>query len=345
MEQTLVTVISLGRKAESIVGQDLPCYAKSKRVVSGMKDKKNRKAEYPAQKWDSLFKELYHDSPIGIEVYDKNGNLVSVNPAARRIFGVINRKEVIGFNLFNDPNVKEKVKNEIRRGKAVKYIAPFDFGAVKKNKLYRTKRSGTIMTEVIITPINRKHGGIEGYIVQVNDVTERENAEKALRESEKRYRNIVSNLNDALYLYDFKGKILDANENACRMVGYKKSELIGASLRKVDSEVERSMMKERMRELIRNGKITFDGEHIRKDGTHVPVNVSASVISREGNGLAQSFAKDMTERKRYERELEKKLQQLNKLNTFLIGREKRIIELKKKLDKRNENKPQQQKTP
>ena len=130
-------------------------------------------------------------------------------------------------------------------------------------------------------PIKRKDGSVfyadinafpitlagKTYLVGIfRDVTERKHAEEVLRDSEKKYRTIVENITDALYMHDFKGNIIDVNENACKMLGYKREELIGANLSMLDSEENKRLLPERMNQLLKENSILFEGQHVRKDG-------------------------------------------------------------------------------
>ncbi|NTV23347.1 MAG: PAS domain S-box protein [Nanoarchaeota archaeon] len=167
-----------------------------------------------------------------------------------------------------------------------------------------------------------------------------------LKESEQKYKLIVDNLKDALYVHDFKGNILDVNDNACKMLGYKREELVGSNLKKIDSEANIKLIKQRMTHLITEGSLLFNGEHIRKDGSHVFVDVSAVVISKEGEGLVQSFVRDITEKKKTEEERERlirttqeKVEELERFQSLTINRELKMIELKKRiaeLEEKNE---------
>ena len=135
------------------------------------------------------------------------------------------------------------------------------------------------------------------------DLTDLRRAEEARRAEEQKYRTIVENINDSFIIHDFGGHILDVNENTCRLFGYTRDELIGADLAKIDSPAEQERMPARLQELVRSGVLVFDGEQIRKDGATVFVNVSAKVVSRDGQGVVQSFIRDITERKRFEMQL------------------------------------------
>ncbi len=137
------------------------------------------------------------------------------------------------------------------------------------------------------------------------DITEIKISQKALKESEQKYRTMIENVNEAIYIHDFKGNIIDVNENACKMVGYGREELIGSNLSIIDSPENAEFLPERMEVLLSRDSLIFEGEHIGKDGTAVPVEVSARVVHRQGEGQIQGFVRDVTERKRAEAEMQK----------------------------------------
>jgi two-component system CheB/CheR fusion protein len=88
------------------------------------------------------------------------------------------------------------------------------------------------------------------------------------------------------------------------MLGYSRAELVGSNLRSIDSPEHARLIGPRMRELIENGTVVFDGEHVRRDGARVAVTVSGRIVSREGGGVVQSFVRDVSERRRLETEAE-----------------------------------------
>jgi len=132
---------------------------------------------------DEGFKSIFDESPVGIELYDADGLLMDANPACLRMFGVSNLAQVKGFKLFEHPNLPDKEKAKLRRGKTVRYEAPFDFEKVKELRLYDTTKSGIVHLDVRITPVGVKRKATpQGYLVQVQDITERKLTEEALRQ-------------------------------------------------------------------------------------------------------------------------------------------------------------------
>jgi PAS domain S-box-containing protein len=130
---------------------------------------------------DEGFKSIFDESPVGIELYNADGLLMDANPAYLRIFGVSDLAQVKGFKLFEDPDMPGEAKAMLRRGKTVRYESPFDFEKVKELRLYDTTKSGIVHLDVRITPVGvKRKAAPQGYLVQVQDITERKQTEEML---------------------------------------------------------------------------------------------------------------------------------------------------------------------
>jgi len=166
--------------------------------------------------------------------------------------------------------------------------------------------------------VRNNQGNIRYFEGMTKDITERKQMEDELRKSEERYRTIVNNTNDAIYIHDFEGNIIDVNDNACRMVGYEREELVGANLAKIDADW-RVPVNVDLDVLLMDNKNVFERENIRKDGSVIQVEVSVKVISREGKGIVNGFVRDISERKRTEAELRRRKERLKTLANSLPG--------------------------
>ena len=168
------------------------------RGAAAARERETRDAETAAD----LFRTIFNESPIGIEVYDAQGRLLDANPACLGIFGVSSVDDVRGFRLFEDPNLSKQAKAALRRGERVSYEAPFDFEKVKSAGLYPTSRSGVIYLSLILTPLGAKtDGGIKGYLVQVQEITRllrAEEAQKDLIEEIGREKEYIAHLDTTL---------------------------------------------------------------------------------------------------------------------------------------------------
>ena len=138
-----------------------------------------KQAEEALRESEAKFRSIYEESPIGVELYDREGTLLDINRNCLEIFGISDASVVRGFKLFEDPNLSEEHKAQLRRGESVRYEIPFDFEKVSALKLYKTTKSGTIYLDLLITPFgDATKESIIGYLLHVREITERKQAEK-----------------------------------------------------------------------------------------------------------------------------------------------------------------------
>jgi len=150
-----------------------------------------KQAEESLLEGEAMFKGIFSQAPVGIELYDSIGNLINVNQECLNIFGVRHVEEIKGFKLFEDPNISAEAKTQLRNGEPVEYESKFDFEIVKKLKLYKTTRSGKCFLHVQITPYEIPDRGNKGFVVHIQDINERKQAEEELEKHREHLEEMV----------------------------------------------------------------------------------------------------------------------------------------------------------
>jgi len=162
------------------------------------------------------------------------------------------------------------------------------------------KKDGTpIQVETISNSL--LFGGRAARLVLVNDVTERNRTEAALRASEASYRTLFESANDVIMIYDTDTlEILAVNSKACEAYGYSRDEFEGMSLLRLS--LDPAATRQRVHAVLGDLRI-FETVHRRKDEQLINIIVSTSVIEYGGRTAALNINRDITEEKRHEAEL------------------------------------------
>lgn len=127
-----------------------------------------------------------------------------------------------------------------------------------------------------------------------------------LQESEEKYRTVLENIEEGYFEVDLAGNFTFVNEATCKILGYKKNELVGINNRKYMDEKNAKKIYHTFNKVYRNGEPAkvVDWELIRKDGSVCIVEISVSLIKdekEEPTGF-RGVAREVTDRKRVERE-------------------------------------------
>ncbi len=132
---------------------------------------------------------------------------------------------------------------------------------------------------------------------------ERKRAIAALRESEEKYRTLIDSALDAIFLHDLEGKIIEVNSAAAERLGYSREELLNMRIQDIIPEERREQFSGAIKELLEKKSIFFESEHLRRDGSSYPVEVSARLMDFRGRKVVLAISRDVTKRKQMERQI------------------------------------------
>lgn len=190
-----------------------------------------KRAEEALRKSEERFRKIFTESPIGIELYDALGNLIEANEASLKIFGIQNPEEVSRLNLFQNPNLPEQVRNNLLKGEFARCEILYDFEKIKEFNLYETSKSGSIYLNIEITPIGKDgQKSSFGYLVQLQDITERKITEEALQKEAVKLSAMISGMEEGVAFADRENRIVEVNDYFLRLAKRERSEVIGQSL-------------------------------------------------------------------------------------------------------------------
>lgn len=240
-------------------------------------------AEIASQK----YLELYDFAPSGYFTISIDGKIIDLNLRGSQLLGKDCKflKNSL-FGLFVSPDTRLIFDNFLKRifsGKT-KETCELTLSVHKHPPIY-----------VYLTGMISGNG--EKCLVNMIDISERRQAETALRESEERNRTILLQTSmDGFLRLDRQGSLLEVNEPYCKMSGYSIQELLAMNISDLEVVEEVEDTKAHIEKVIAQGDEHFDTRHRRKDGSIFDVEISVQYQSAEG-GRFVAFLHDITERK------------------------------------------------
>jgi PAS domain S-box-containing protein len=129
------------------------------------------------------------------------------------------------------------------------------------------------------------------------DITERKQAEIAIKERERKYRTLIEQAAEAIAIFDQHLNFIDVNSAACQMTGFTREELLNLNAKDIIPEEDFVSIPPQLAEVIAGEKVENESRLRRKDGTLINIRVSAKMLE---NGMVQTITRDITERKKTE---------------------------------------------
>lgn len=172
-------------------------------------------------------------------------------------------------------------------------------------------------------------------LITVTDITERRRTEEALKKSEEKYRAILESASDAILLGDEHGNLIEANRMAEQLLGYTREELLQMRYTQLHPITELDRTVAAFKNIVTNGQGGLqNGAMLRKDGTVMPVDITATAIEYDGRKILQASFRNMSEHKQATDTLERMVRERKRAD---IALRKKKEELKKgRLDARSE---------
>ncbi len=295
----------IGKK---IIFEDAPAMLVSMRDVT-----ERRLVEEQVRESEQKFQTIFRSSPVPLTLVSAlDGSFVDVNEAFLRETGY-SREEIIGkmattIGIIPDEEEYGRFASSLRGQRT---LLGLEMTTRRKSGELRTCR---FSSSVVLM------GGRPHILSSVEDITETKQAEEELRQSEQRFRALFENASDAIALHGFtpEGRpshFLNVNDNMSTLTGYTRDELLSMSFMDLDDPEDWQKGRSIARHLMEKGDLVFEVTHVRKDGSKIPVEVSAHVFFIQDRKVTLSIIRDITERKR----AEDALRQVNRKLTMLSG--------------------------
>lgn len=259
-----------------------------------------REVEEALRQSEALFRATFEQAAIGMVRIDLTGRTLESNTAFRNMIGYSGEElQAMVFTDFTHPDDAELDKELIK-----KLVAGKNNSLYIKNRFIRN--NGTVFWGRLTVSLVRDPEGKPQFVIgMVEDITERKNAEEKMQRSEEKYRTLIENIQDGVFIIqDFK--IEFANEAFARMAGYTEEDVLGKDFREFIAPEDLGLVNGyyQMKQEGENVQKEFEFNVIHKDGkTRVTVNINVGLMNYNGRVAIIGTIKDITERKRSEEKL------------------------------------------
>jgi PAS domain S-box-containing protein len=291
--------VEVGVSVISLESRDVICT-----IVRDITERK--RGEQALARSEGRLRQIIEAEPECVKVLGANGSLVEMNPAGLAMIEADSLEQVRGRSVY-------------------RYIAPGHREAfIALTEKVLRGGSGTLEFELIglkgtrrwldthAVPLRDAGGGASGLLAITRDITERKRAEAALKENERLYRTMMEQATENIFLIDVESRrIVESNAAFREALGRSEDELHGMTLYDVVAG-DRAAVDTNIRRVLEQGSPSVgERRYIRKDGTLLDVEVSASVILRDGKKTLVAVAHDITERVRAQHLLEERVATLS----------------------------------
>ncbi|TFF99608.1 MAG: PAS domain-containing sensor histidine kinase [Promethearchaeota archaeon] len=247
------------------------------------------------------FQYLIEKSPYGIFLVNKNAEIIRINTKLMEILGY-KKNELMGNKFYNFPGINPEKKELLKK----RFKAYLKGESLKPIQLkLRNKNGKLIYIDTIVSIISME--GEKIFQVNVKNITEKKQAEKALRESETKYRLITENIFDLIAILNDKFEYEYINEPTTQSImGYSKEDVLGKNVLDFIHPNDLKWVQEEIKNGFEKGKGKAIVRFLHKDGHWVWLETKGKTFKdREGRLKGLFISRDITKQKETQDQLKK----------------------------------------
>jgi PAS domain S-box-containing protein len=280
-------------------------------TVSYIAIKHDVTARRAAEEARGLLAAIVESSGDAIHTVSLDGTIVSWNRGAELLFGY-SSAEIIGksITVLAPPGSQDEVPTILGAIGAGQTISPFE-------RVLTTKDGRGIDVLVSISPVRNSDAEVVGVAAIARDIRKRVDAERKVREGEKRFRGVFAHAPFGMGVSGADGRLLQANEALCKMLGYSEEELLATTWGELThpDDREHSLRMRAESESEPGRLVEAEKRYVHRSGKPVPVRVRMSFVRDCDSEPSYQVVhvEDISERKRAEEELDRQNGILNSL--------------------------------
>ena len=272
--------------------------------VFGKDITERKNAERTLQEAENKYRSIFETAVEGIYRVSMEGKTLAANPALAKLLGYESAEEAVpavadtAHQVWLDPDDRSRFLALLKeRGLVLGYPCQLK------------RKDGTAIWVSLSSRIVSDSAGqalyTEGF---VEDITERKRAEETLRQAnqavaraERHYHRLFNSVSDAILVFQLKedglsSRCVDVNDNACRLLGYTRAELLRLRVNDIDPPENYSDAPAIVQALFSEGSLVREQTLLTKDGRRLPVEISTHVFDLDGSPTMISSVRDTSDR-------------------------------------------------
>jgi PAS domain S-box-containing protein len=245
---------------------------------------------------EERFRATFEQAAVGVAHVGPDGRWLRVNDKLCEMTGYT--REELSRLTFQDITHLDDLQKDVEH---LGRLLAGEISTYSTEKRYLRKDGSVVWINLTVSAVGDYPGHVKYFITNIVDVTERRVVQEALSRSEERYRAVVEQSAEGLYLVDgATRRILETNPALQRLLGYTAEELRGMGLHEIVAH-ERADVEANVERTLREGRrFIRERGYRRKDGSVVEVEIAASAIDYGQRRVICAAVRDITERKRAE---------------------------------------------
>ncbi|WP_456473947.1 PAS domain S-box protein [Candidatus Pyrohabitans sp.] len=317
----------------------LPIVMKGEKVLTIIRDVTEERAMPEIGRNKDFLERIVESLGHGVAVIDDKYRILMSNRAYAEMCGM-SKAEIIGKKCYEVAHLQGWPCAEEKESCPVLEVFSTGnpFSVVHR---HHTRSGRTYYAEINAYPLKNDRDEVNLVLEVVNDITERYELEKKLKETGEFLNNIMKSSGDAIVATDLEGRITFWSQGAEKLFGYTAEEMLGKNIYDLHPEefrLKRKRMEEFLLEYLEDAIRNYRMKIYRKDGKLVDISLSLSLLKdASGRPIGMvGISKDITREVKAEEELKRKVRELEDFYNMAIGREMKMIELKNEIAKLRE---------
>jgi PAS domain S-box-containing protein len=246
---------------------------------------------------EARFRSYFELPLIGICVTSPEKGWIEVNDRLCEMLGY-SREELTQFS-WADLTSPDDLKLDVQQ---FERLLKGEIEGYSLDKRFIRKNGTSIWTSLAVRCVRKPDHSVDYFVGLIQDITDRKQADLEVRESAERYGAVIQTAMDGFACLDLQGNLTEVNDAYCRMCGYDRQSLLKMKISDLDVAEAASDTSDRIQKILAEGGDRFETRHRHKDGHQYDVEVSVRYLPEKG-GQMFTFTRDITEKKRAEKDL------------------------------------------